>query len=81
MFGWLKNEAFKRMATSAIRHGLTVLGGVLVAKGWTTEADATSMAMDLSPILVAVIWSLIEKASTAKKVQALDAALKATQKG
>jgi len=61
MFDFLKNAALKRIAQSAVRHGLTVLGGVLIAKGYASEADWASVALDLSPIIVAMIWSVMEK--------------------
>ena len=81
MFDWLQNEALKRMAGSAIRHGLTALGATLVARGYTTDADWSSIALDLSPLLVSVVWSLLNKVATTKKMQTMGAALEASAKG
>jgi hypothetical protein len=58
---FLKNAALKRIAQTAVRHGLTALGGYLVARGYATDADWASVALDLSPIVVSLVWSVIEK--------------------
>jgi hypothetical protein len=68
MFDFLKNAAVKRLASSAIRHGLTALGAYLVAQGYTTETDWASIALDASPLIVALVWSVIEKAADGKKL-------------
>ena len=68
MFGWIKNAALRRLAVTAVRHGLNALGVYLISKGYTTEADWTSIAIDVSPILVALVWSILEKSNGAKKV-------------
>jgi len=68
MFDFLKNAALKRMAVTAVRHGLTALGVYLVSKGYTTDADWSSIALDLSPLVISLVWSVLEKAHADKKV-------------
>lgn len=68
---WLKNLALKRIAQSAIRHGLTLLGGYLIAKGWVTEADWADAVLALAPVIVTAVWSFIEKQADKKRMDTL----------
>ena len=58
----LKNAALKRVVTTAVRHGLTALGVYLVSRGYTNESDWSSVALDVSPLIVSIVWSVLEKA-------------------
>ena len=66
MFDWLQNAALKRLAVTGVRHALTALGVFLVSKGYS---DWSSIALDVSPIAVSVVWSFLEKQHEAKKVE------------
>lgn len=68
MFDFLENAALKRLAVTGVRHALTALGVFLVSKGYTSDADWSSIAIDLSPIVVSLVWSVIEKQKTDKKI-------------
>lgn len=49
-----------------IRHGLTFVGGILIAKGLMTDASV----MEISGLImtaVSTIWSIVDKISAAKK--------------
>lgn len=47
-------------AASAVRHGLTVIGGMLVSDGVITSADETKL-IGSGMILVGVAWSWWQK--------------------
>lgn len=74
MFDFLQNAALKRLAVTAVRHGLTALGVYLVSKGYTSDADWSSIALDLSPVVVSLVWSVVEKTQQHKQTEALTAA-------
>jgi hypothetical protein len=67
VFDLLKNVALKNVATTAVRHGLNSLGTVLVAHGYATQADWTTLALDVSPIIVSALLSLLASANAAKR--------------
>ena len=56
------------IAGGAIRHGLTIAGGYLVAQGLTDAATATSIEAGLTNVLIGMIsivaglgWSIVQK--------------------
>lgn len=69
---WFQNLALKAVLSSAVRHGLTLLGGVLVERGWVNGDDWTSLAVNAAPAIVAFALSLAAKSLAQKK---LDVAL------
>ena len=48
-----------------IRHGLTFLGGILIAKGVLSESAASEIS-GLIMTAVGTIWSIFEKVKAAK---------------
>ena len=59
------------IAAGAIRHGLTIAGGYLVAQGLTDAATATSIEAGLTNVLIGMIsivaglgWSIVQKIIT-----------------
>jgi len=52
-----------------IRHVLTMVGGVLVAKGWLDEATWTALVGAMMT-LVGVFWSYQNKVTVESKVEA-----------
>lgn len=77
MFDFLQNAALKRLAVTGVRHGLTALGVYLVSKGYTSDADWSSIALDLSPVAVSLVWSVLEKSAQHKQTEALAAVVAA----
>ena len=56
----ISDSVVKKLIMSVARHGLTALGGVLVAHGWVTGDEATDV-LGAGLTLVAVLWSALEK--------------------
>ena len=46
------NPFYRSLIMSLIRHGLTILGGALIARGVLTQADVTQYTEALVPILI-----------------------------
>ena len=67
VFDLLKNVALKNIATTAVRHGLNALGVYLISRGYASESDWSSVALDLSPIVISVLWSLLASANASKR--------------
>lgn len=63
-----QNELLRMLAASAIRHGLTLLSAYLVSKNIPLPDDfvgnATNYAVDAIPVIVALVWSAIQKSAT-----------------
>ena len=78
-FDLLKNVALKNIVTTAVRHGLNALGVYLISRGYANESDWSSVALDLSPIIVAALWSLLDKANHNKTTGELKTAVVAAQ--
>lgn len=58
----MTREEFANAVSPLIRHGLTVLAGVLVAKGYASASDAlTAYGPALVVMACTVGWSLVEK--------------------
>ena len=69
-------DDLKPFLNSAIRHGLTLLGGALMAKGAITSAGAESVVEGLSGLLVGVVglaWSQLHVGRLAAAGKMLDA--------
>ena len=54
-------ELLKSVVGSTLRHALTGIGAVLVAKGWVSEADFNSLLAGLIVIVAGYLWSLYLK--------------------
>jgi len=63
-------DDLKPFLNSAIRHSLTLLGGVLMAKGAITSTGATGVVEGLSGFLVGVVGLIWAQLHTGKLVQA-----------
>lgn len=50
----------KEQILGIVRHGLTFIGGILIAKGLVDESTATEIVGGIIT-LVGTIWSIIEK--------------------
>jgi len=50
----------KEQVMGIVRHALTFVGGILVLKGYTTDADYTILS-GLIITVVGSIWSIIDK--------------------
>lgn len=48
------------VAAGLIRHGLTLVGGIVIAKGYADEAAVTAIIGGLTTI-IATVWSVWEK--------------------
>lgn len=62
------------VTAAAVRHGLTAFGGVLVEAGFLDKDHATQlsgMAAGVTSIVVALIWSAIEKSNKLAWIKAL----------
>jgi hypothetical protein len=69
MFDLLQNAALKVVLSSSLRHALSALGGVLVAKGWVDDASWTKLVVEASPTIVAWALGQIVAAHNKKKVE------------
>ena len=78
-FDLLKNVALKNIVTTGVRHGLTALGVYLTSRGYASESDWSSVALDLSPLLVSLLWSVLEKANHNKATDELKTAVVVAQ--
>jgi hypothetical protein len=58
------NPVLKAALASLVRHLLTSIGSVLVAKGIWTEAEATEYLLPIAVLIVTVLWALIQKYAT-----------------
>jgi hypothetical protein len=58
------NPVLKAAFASLLRHALTSLGSILVAKGIWTEAEAAEYLAALAMLLVGLGWALIQKYAT-----------------
>jgi hypothetical protein len=56
----------KETIQSIIRHGLTILGGILVTKGLLDDATVTAVAGGLSST-VGLVWGAVDEYLAAKK--------------
>jgi len=50
----------KEQVIGILRHTLTFVGGILVLKGYTTDADFTILS-GLISTAIGSIWSIVEK--------------------
>lgn len=50
----------KQQIIGILRHTLTFIGGILVLKGYTTNADFTVLS-GLISTAIGSIWSIVEK--------------------
>lgn len=57
---WLKNPLVLKILGGLIRHGLTVAAGLLVAKGYATD-DQASQVVGALVVLGSVAWSIFNK--------------------
>ncbi len=69
MFDFLKNPILKRILASGVRAGLAALTGWLVAHGYASESEAASLATELAPVLVALLWSAWEATKVNKRIE------------
>ena len=69
MFDWLKGPIVKRLLSSGVRAGLAALTGWLVAHGYASETDATALAQELLPLIVALLWSAWEQSRVQEKLE------------
>lgn len=58
-----------RVVLGWVRHAMTVIGGVYLAKGYFTE-DQLNDIIGGVVTLIAVVWSLIDKIKAEKKLRA-----------
>lgn len=66
------NTTFGAILASAVRHGLTLAGGYLVAKGVITDGQSAEF-VGLGMAAAAYGWSVLQKHDTGKKLKsALD---------
>lgn len=63
---------YAKYAGSLIRHGLTLAAGALVAHGLSNNDDLMKLAADLTPVLISISWSLINKYLTHQALQPSD---------
>lgn len=71
MLEWLKEKILTKYLGSILRTALAALGGFLVAKYGIDQATADQLvanlytvAMAVLPIVIAQVWSLIQKAKS-----------------
>jgi len=54
-------ELLQNITGSVVRHALTGLGGVLVTKGWISDADWQLLLAGIITFVAGLVWSLIQK--------------------
>ena len=62
-----KEKAMRDIVLGMVRHGLTTLGGMLVARGYM-DAGQLEPVIGAMVVIVGVAWSAIEKQQRAKLV-------------
>ena len=57
------------MLEGFVRHLLTMIGGILVAKGWVDDATAASL-VGAALTIAGFLWSMLNKKKVESKVEA-----------
>ena len=57
----MQNQAIKTLLSTAIKAGLTALGGYLIGQGWTDTGHWNDAVTAVAPIIAAALYGLYDR--------------------